>query len=99
MSQKDSQQPRYVDASRSAACYTEPVYSVAYSLRRKVWQFPDDRFVRYDKSDEAWARPLGFGKEIEVIETVTVPRAVCVGFSDGALQFKALSSDDLCVSV
>lgn len=34
-------------------------------LTQKVWRFPNDRFVEYDESDEAWARPIGFGKEVE----------------------------------
>ena len=88
-----------VDGSAGSDCYTAPTYSLAYTFRRLVWKFPDDKFVRYDKSDEVWARPLGFGKEVEVVQSVTVPRAVCVGFSDGALHFKALASDECSVSV
>lgn len=73
---------------------TATVYSVEYHCRRRVWKFPDDKFVQYEKSDEAWARPLGFGEEVEIVETVTIPRAVCVGFYDGALQLKALDCTD-----
>ena len=69
---------------------TATVFSVEYRRIVRVWKFPDEKFVRYEKSDEAWARPLGFGEEVEIVETVTIPRAVCVGFYDGSLQFKAL---------
>ena len=29
----------------------------------RVWRFPVDRLVEYEPRDEAWARPLGFGRE------------------------------------
>jgi hypothetical protein len=29
------------------------------------WQFPVTPFVEYEKSDEAWAIPLGFGKWVD----------------------------------
>lgn len=37
---------------------------------KKVWQFPRDRFVEYGPEDESWARAIGFGKEIEVTDSV-----------------------------
>lgn len=32
------------------------------------WEFPKNwssRFIQYEPSDEAWARPLGYGREVE----------------------------------
>jgi hypothetical protein len=29
-----------------------------------VWEFPPDPRVEYESTDEDWARPLGFGREI-----------------------------------
>lgn len=31
----------------------------------KKWEFPASPFVEYDKVDEAWARPLGYGREVD----------------------------------
>lgn len=31
----------------------------------KEWEFPKDKFVEYEPSDEKWARRLGFGKEVK----------------------------------
>lgn len=28
------------------------------------WVFPKRRFIEYEKSDEVWARPLGYGHEV-----------------------------------
>ena len=29
------------------------------------WQFPSDPFVDYEKSDEKWAKPVGYGCEVD----------------------------------
>jgi hypothetical protein len=68
------------------------IYSVTYTIRQRVWQFPADKFCRYEKSDEAWARLLGFGREIEVLKTISVPRAICIGVREGQMQFQSLGS-------
>jgi hypothetical protein len=39
--------------------------SDAVPLRARRWEFPKDRFVEYEKSDEKWAIPLGFGKWVD----------------------------------
>ena len=31
----------------------------------KVWKFPDDPLVTYEKSDEVWCRYFGIGREVE----------------------------------
>jgi hypothetical protein len=28
------------------------------------WEFPPDRFVEYEESDEVWAKQLGFGRSV-----------------------------------
>jgi hypothetical protein len=35
-------------------------HSIPKTMR--VWKFPRDPFVTYQKRDEAWAVPLGFGR-------------------------------------
>lgn len=32
------------------------------------WKFPPSRFIEYEKSDEAWAIPLGYGHWVETDE-------------------------------
>lgn len=32
------------------------------------WEFPADKFVEYEKSDEVWAIPLGFGSYVDTSE-------------------------------
>lgn len=35
------------------------------------WQFPKDwssRWIDYEKSDETWAKPLGYGRQVETNE-------------------------------
>ncbi len=41
--------------------YTNPLLP-AYG---KKWEFPRDPFVDYEVKDESWARPIGYGKEVE----------------------------------
>lgn len=31
----------------------------------KKWEFPSDPFVDYEAKDEEWARPIGYGKEVD----------------------------------
>jgi hypothetical protein len=54
--------------------------------KRKVWEFPKERFVTYESSDEKWARPLGFGREVEITETMFIPRAV-IAYENGQCVF------------
>lgn len=53
--------------------------------RKKVWQFPRDPFVEYEASDEEWARPCGFGTEVEVDDT---EKFVCYAIRPDAYQVK-----------
>ncbi len=55
------------------------VFTMTYSRTKKVWQFPKYRFVEYEAKDEEWCRRLGFGKGVEMIETITIPNAVMNG--------------------
>lgn len=32
---------------------------------RPRWKFPETPFVKYERSDEAWAIPLGFGRWVD----------------------------------
>lgn len=66
------------------------VVRLTHSQTIKQWEFPVSKFVTYTKSDEAWARPLGFGREVTVEQVFTIPRAVCVGMRGHELQFRAL---------
>lgn len=36
----------------------------------KTWEFPKSPHVQYDKSDEKWAIPMGFGKWVETCDRV-----------------------------
>lgn len=47
------------------------VVRLTHSQTVKQWEFPPSKFVTYTKSDEAWARPLGFGREVTVERTFT----------------------------
>lgn len=67
------------------------VMAISHTYHETRWEFPPSKFVSYDRSDEVWARPLGFGKLVTVEKTVTIPRAVCLGIVDGSYQFRALS--------
>ena len=71
------------------------VVRLTHSQTVKQWEFPPSKFVTYTKSDESWARPLGFGREVTVERTFTIPRAVCVGMQGHELQFRALYSDSV----
>jgi hypothetical protein len=42
-----------------------PAHVVTADAVEKVWQFPDHRFVEYEPKDETWARPLGYGREVD----------------------------------
>lgn len=64
--------------------------TLTMTVKRKRWKFPTDRFVSYDDHDEVWARPLGFGKEVEVTETITVPNAVVTSMKPGQITFRAM---------
>jgi hypothetical protein len=54
--------------------FWEPlVQEVTLFTNKKTWEFPSDPFVEYEESDERWARPLGFGKEVNTPTTLTAP--------------------------
>jgi hypothetical protein len=36
------------------------------------WQFPRDPFVEYEKCDEEWAIPIGYGRWVEDADTCVV---------------------------
>jgi hypothetical protein len=36
----------------------------------RVWKFPQTPFVEYEKSDEVWAIPIGFGRWVETEDPV-----------------------------
>jgi len=71
------------------------VVKLTHSQTVKQWEFPPSKFVTYTRSDEAWARPLGFGREVTVERVFTIPRAVCVGMQGHEYQFRALYSDSV----
>jgi hypothetical protein len=49
-----------------APLFGVPVYSSPLMPKHpKKWQFPRDPFVDYEESDEAWARPINYGKEVD----------------------------------
>ena len=50
--------------------------NVSLTPTRRGWQFPADRFVTYEPSDEAWARPLGFGHEGYVASEIKAQCAI-----------------------
>ena len=65
---------------------------LSWSRRRKIWQFPSDPFVTYEPSDEAWCRPLGIGKEVEITEVMLAPNAYMSAISiDGSMTFRGLA--------
>lgn len=51
---------------RNVKLFGMPVYSSSLMPKHpRKWQFPRDPFVDYEKSDEAWARPVNYGKEVD----------------------------------
>lgn len=67
-------------------------FELRYERRRKVWQFPTERFVRYESSDESWCRFFGIGKEVEVVESITIPNAYVRSVSpDGSVELGAIA--------
>lgn len=60
--------PRITLRGRSGceSCAAGMLVNVSLATTCRAWQFPADRFVEYEQSDEAWARPLGFGREVDV---------------------------------
>lgn len=49
--------------------YSVPVYESQHLPRfgkKKKWKFASDPFVEYEAKDEGWARPVGYGEEVEV---------------------------------
>lgn len=55
--------------------------SITTMTQQAYWKFPKDRFVAYDKEDERWARPLGFGcKRAQMIKQ-EFPRVSLMGMT------------------
>ena len=75
--------------------------SLEFTSKRKAWEFPpQSRFVRHDQSDEEWARPLGYGQEVERLETLTIPNAVISQTdADGTIHFRAIELYEIDVSI
>ena len=58
---------------------------LTFTVNRKRWIFPNDRFTEYEQKDEVWARVLGYGHEegndqeiiipCAMIESITVPES------------------------
>lgn len=45
-----------------------PIYvNECLPIWNQKWQFPKDPFVDYEKSDEAWAKPIGYGSSVDDI--------------------------------
>lgn len=68
------------------------VVRLTHTQTVRQWEFPPSKFVTYTKSDESWARPLGFGKEVTVERVFTIPQALCVGIDNHQYQFRAVDS-------
>ena len=67
-------------------------FELRYQRCLKVWQFPRERFVRYEQLDESWCRFFGIGKEVEVVERITIPNAYVRSVSpDGSIEFGAIA--------
>lgn len=67
-------------------------FEVTYKRRRKIWQFPKERFVLYETHDESWCRFFGIGNEVDVVESVTIPNAYIRSVSpDGSIEFGAIA--------
>ena len=47
--------------------------SITMAHKVKRWEFPVERFVEYEPKDEEWCRPARIGREVESIQTVTIP--------------------------
>ena len=68
-------------------------FEMSWQRKRKEWQFPTERFITYEASDESSCRYFGIGKEVEVVETVTVPQAYVRSISqDGTMEIGAIAS-------
>jgi hypothetical protein len=53
------------------------------------WEFPQERFVTYEESDERWCRFFGIGKDVVVVRKTTIPNAVIRYIGDGEFEFEA----------
>ena len=76
---------------RDIAASQGQTQEIKMTYPRKVWEFPKSRFVEYEPRDEAWARPLGFGKEVRRDTVITYPRAVITRFEPTWLEFLAMT--------
>lgn len=78
----------------------EPIQNITIQLPlRTKWEFPKERFVTYEPSDERWCRPLGIGREITIQETINYPRAYVSSIDDkGNINFVAFAEHDACFS-
>ncbi|WP_417459044.1 hypothetical protein [Kordiimonas sp.] len=53
----------------------QQTFCMKYMRSVTRWEFPNDPFVTYEPSDEEWCRPLGLGRQVESVETMTFPNA------------------------
>lgn len=56
-------------------------------LHGQKWEFPSDPFVDYEEGDEAWARPIGYGRLVEdrdnfVVYRMYRPRPFAIAIPD-----------------
>lgn len=48
--------------------------TIKVQTKRKIWEFPKDRFVEWGPEDESYCRLAGYGKEIEAICYTEIPK-------------------------
>ncbi len=67
------------------------MFDMTFKCTKKAWRFPQERFVTYEESDEAWCRYFGIGKEIDVVENVTIGNVYIRSISpDGTMRFSGI---------
>uniref|UniRef100_A0A6M3IMC2 Uncharacterized protein n=1 Tax=viral metagenome TaxID=1070528 RepID=A0A6M3IMC2_9ZZZZ len=72
--------------------YNETFYFTVVT-KKKVWEFPPNRFIIYEESDEKWCRPLGIGQEIEVKETMEIPHAYVESMNEDEIILKGIPNE------
>ncbi len=64
--------------------YRGTVCRLQLSKNTRRWEFPNDRFVEYEKKDEDWCRLLGIGREVGHEETLSWPVGILTTYSFSA---------------
>jgi hypothetical protein len=67
----------------------ELIQTLSITQKRKRWEFPHVPFVEFESGDERWARRLGFGREVEVVETITA-RGIFTESGEGRFVFRCV---------